>query len=86
MKAELSYRLLVTLLFASEQQWGYTTAQSGTITFPLAFASACYTITHGTRYGSPSTSDHTGNVGSVSTTSFKFATVSGGFGWMAVGK
>lgn len=74
------------LLQANELQWGDTTAQSGTITFPLAFASACYTITHGTRYGSPSTSDHTGNVGSVSKTSFKFATVPGGFGWMAVGK
>lgn len=67
-------------------QWGYTTAQSGTITFPLAFASACYTITHGTRYASPSISDHTANVGSASTTSFKFATISGGLGWMAVGK
>ena len=37
MKTELAYRLLVTLLFASEQQWGYHKAGSSkTITYPLA--------------------------------------------------
>lgn len=39
MKAELSYRLLVTLLFASEQQWGTASGSRTTAsaTFPLKF-------------------------------------------------
>ena len=48
MKAELSYRLLVTLLFASEQQWGNnaidTSAAYTTYTFPIAFSSNIYSI------------------------------------------
>lgn len=39
MKAELAYRLLVTLLFASEQQWGTASGSRTTAsaTFPLKF-------------------------------------------------
>ena len=38
MKAELSYRLLVTLLFASEQQWGKSTTNTAhrSITYPIS--------------------------------------------------
>ena len=40
MTTELAYRLLVTLLFASEQQWGNSNAtnQNTTVTFPIAFS------------------------------------------------
>lgn len=46
MKAELSYRLLVTLLFASEQQWGEASGSTASPTtyFPIAFSSAVYRI------------------------------------------
>ncbi len=40
MTTELAYRLLVTLLFASEQQWGvdYGRATAKQINYPIAFS------------------------------------------------
>ena len=45
MKTELAYRLLVTLLFASEQQWGNNrvTSAHGWVNFPITFNKICFT-------------------------------------------
>lgn len=92
MTTELAYRLLVTLLFASEQQWGVVYIGSDSeknISFNVSFSSICY--------GGFSTNAHTLHLSSDAGTSFYNITKStakishtsnyaGNVFWLAIGK
>ena len=90
MKAELSYRLLVTLLFASEQQWGThsSRARPATISFPISFTSACYSVVAQDGFSSKVLNDYSSLYEKPSTSSFKFTydTETSFVCWIAIGK
>ncbi len=95
MTTELAYRLLVTLLFASEQQWGvYTTGtRNVTITLPIA-TSVTYVVIAVARtendYGC-SGSQNCQYVSHVTNKTFQAGSYDkgngyAGFWWVAIGK
>lgn len=56
MKTELAYRLLVTLLFASEQQWGLNAKDNRVVVFPIGFSNITYSFIYSLNYGSDAVS------------------------------
>lgn len=90
MKAELSYRLLVTLLFASEQQWGAWSGNftsTSTVTFPIAF-STCYSVVLTGLYNSSGSAYNDGDahVMTISASQFTAKVDQNAYRWIAIGK
>jgi hypothetical protein len=63
-------------------QWGRATAGTGSVTFPVAFSSACYSVTYAI---DTSTASNIGGVFNVTTTGFSLNTGAVGYYWIAVG-
>ena len=90
MKAELSYRLLVTLLFASEQQWGYCTEYTNNqIPFPITFSTVYCVVSQMCAKGFALGDGYGRHSHYVTTSGFKTVTApstSYPVAWIAIGK
>ena len=89
------WRLMLALLYLyfPTVQWGYTaitTSQKTTVTFPIAFTSACYTISATTYYPDDISgiSNPCGPSSAPTKTNCVFSTNNeyAGFYWIAIGK